>query len=85
MYVKRDGSHYRGAGSASIRAPGGLIVKQRVGVRRDPVELLAFRVADLEAAVAYYQQVGLLLTLALSHVEVVSESQLEGAQSRLRG
>lgn len=44
-------------GYLEIKAPGGLIVKQRVGTRRDPVELLAFRVADLDASIAYYEQV----------------------------
>jgi len=44
-------------GYLEIKAPGGLVVKQRVGTRRDPVELLAFRVKDLDAAVAYYEQV----------------------------
>eukprot|EP00238_Polyblepharides_amylifera_P006421 CAMPEP_0196583828 /NCGR_PEP_ID=MMETSP1081-20130531/44847_1 /TAXON_ID=36882 /ORGANISM="Pyramimonas amylifera, Strain CCMP720" /LENGTH=359 /DNA_ID=CAMNT_0041904845 /DNA_START=305 /DNA_END=1384 /DNA_ORIENTATION=- len=43
-------------GYLELLAPGGLLVKQRVGVRRDPVELLAFKVKNIDAAVEYYEQ-----------------------------
>ncbi|KAK3234350.1 hypothetical protein CYMTET_55396 [Cymbomonas tetramitiformis] len=58
-------------GYLEIIAPGGLLVKQRVGARRDPIELLAFDVPDVEKASKFYQS-----TIGMT-AEVVPEAECE--------
>jgi len=44
-------------GYLELLAPDGTRVNSRVGIRRDPIELLCYEVEDIDASVRYYEQV----------------------------